>query len=174
MKDASPLDLSYTFEQRDAIASADSYYLGCSRRLYSSTLGGNMSLFAVYDRELTPAEVANVQELCQYWLDNGEAPEAAPLETEAKYYCVPNDPAAQLTWEVNRDGFSWVPHDTAVSEGGLSNSTTLSEHGVLNDTLHVKSATTDDNCGIRCKATTTYNQSGITTITGVLNVTEGS
>ena len=170
IRDYSPANLSEVLSAQGRVVESTDYTIGCGARGASASLEGELALFAAYDRALIPSEVTDIQDLCAHWIANGSAP-IVDYDSEAKYYCVPNDVAATLTWEVRREGFDWVEHNASTSIGGLSNSTTLSEHGVPHDTLHIVSAITADNCGIRCTASTPYNI-GIVTNVGTLNVVE--
>jgi hypothetical protein len=120
------------------------YWIGSKDQF---SLRGKASLLALYDRFLTDEETIDLLTLCQYWIDNGEAPTLGPPTSGDFTIAVDKPGAAGIAyqWEESADGNSWANAGTILSD--ISGATT--------DTLTINSATVAmHNTQVRCQVTT--------------------
>ena len=116
----------------------------CNRFSGSTPFGGMLGIFALYSRALEAQEIADVKTLCQYWIDNGRAPDPGPEKPTTGEFNATMAGGSISGYECRRDNVGdGVWYDVNDATNGLSNAT------VAGGKLTINSAAITDNADIR-------------------------
>ena len=128
----------------------------------ASNFRGKIAIMLMYERELTSQEITDIEVLCQYWIDNGEAPPTGLPSGTFGTVATNDDPSVTWQWEESSDGVAWANVGTILTDttGATTNKLDVnSAHSAANGTQ------------VRCRATNANEPAGVVSDVATLTVT---